>query len=62
MRRHRGTKIGRRHLTVLVFLALVLGVASPGGAQSDAEIVAHPRELTYGPLDFELPDADSYRA
>ena len=54
--------IGRRHLSVLVVLTLLLGVASLSGAQGGgAEIVAHPTELTYGPLDFELPDADSYR-
>ncbi len=49
------------HLSVPVFLALFLGVAASGGAQSGAEIVDHPTDLTYGPLDFDLPDAESYR-
>ena len=57
--------IGRRqlrHLSVPVFLALLLvGSASLVGAQGGAEIVDHPTKLTYGPLDFELPDAASYR-
>ena len=50
---------------VLVRLAipvvLCLGLAPSLGAQGSAEIVAHPSELTYGPLDFELPDADGFR-
>jgi len=46
---------------VLVLVALCLGPASSAGAQGSAEIVAHPSELTYGPLDFELPDADGFR-
>ncbi len=53
--------IYRSHLRTLACLALLFGLAAPGGAQSGAEIVDHPTELTYGPLDFELPDADSYR-
>ena len=46
---------------VLALVAFCLGPASSAGAQGDAEIVAHPSELTYGPLDFELPDADGFR-
>ncbi|MDE2976894.1 MAG: pitrilysin family protein [Acidobacteriota bacterium] len=50
---------------VLVRLAILvvpcLGLASSVGAQGNAEIVAHPSALTYGPLDFELPDADGFR-
>ncbi len=53
--------IGRLQLSVLVFPALLVGLTSSGGAQSGAEIVDHPTELTYGPLDFDLPDAESYR-
>ncbi len=53
--------INRPQLRTLSLLALFVGLAVPGGAQSGAEIVDHPTELTYGPLDFELPDADSYR-
>lgn len=52
---------GRRVGGTLVLLALLFGLAGPGYAQSGAEIVAHPSELTYGPLDFELPDADGFR-
>ncbi len=50
---------------VLVWLAIPIvacfGLASFAGAQSNAEIVSHPSELTYDPLDFELPDADGLR-
>ena len=52
---------GRVLVRVLVLVALCLGPASSAGAQGSAEIVAHPSELTYGPLDFELPDADGFR-
>lgn len=52
---------GRRHRSALALLVLLPGAAASGSAQSGAEIVDHPSELTYGPLDFELPVADSYR-
>ncbi len=52
---------GRVLVRVLILVVLCLGAASSAGAQAGAEIVAHPSELTYGPLDFELPDADGFR-
>ncbi len=58
--------IGRRQpgtlsLPALLVLALLIGLTAPGSAQNGAGIVDHPTGLTYGPLDFELPGADSYR-
>ncbi len=52
---------GRILVGVLVLVVPCLGLASAAGAQSSSEIVAHPSQLTYGPLDFELPDAEGYR-
>ncbi len=52
---------GRVLVRVLILVALCLGPAASAGAQGSAEIVAHPSELTYGSLDFELPDADAFR-
>ncbi len=64
-------RVGGRQPAALPCLALfllVLGTTAPGTAQDSdpdgvggAEIVDHPSRLTYGPLDFELPVADSYR-
>ena len=53
--------IGGRQRSSLSLLALLLGLTAPGSAQNGDGIVDHPTKLTYGPLDFELPDADSYR-
>ena len=52
---------GYMRTAVLLFLALSFGAVSSAVAQGGAGIVAHPSELTYGPLDFELPDADGFR-
>lgn len=52
---------GRVLVRVLIPVVLCLGPAASAGAQGSAEIVAHPSELTYGSLDFELPDADAFR-
>lgn len=52
---------GRVLVRVLILVVLCLGPAASAGAQGSAEIVAHPSELTYGSLDFELPDADAFR-
>ncbi len=52
---------GRVLVRVPVLVVLCLGAAASAGAQAGAEIVAHPSELTYGSLDFELPDADAFR-
>ena len=46
---------------VLLSLALSFVPVSAGHGQGAGEIVGHPSELTYGPLDFDLPDADGYR-
>ncbi|MCY3970028.1 MAG: pitrilysin family protein [Acidobacteria bacterium] len=52
---------GRVLVRLAIPVVLCLGLAPSAGAQGSAEIVAHPSELTYGPLDFELPDADGFR-
>ncbi len=53
--------IGRRFVSAVLLAGVFFGGVSSAGAQASAEIVGHPRDLTYGPLDFDLPDADSYR-
>ena len=53
--------IGRRFVSAVLLAGVFFGGVSSAGAQASAEIVGHPRDLTYGALDFELPDADSYR-
>ncbi len=45
----------------LLLLVLLVGPAAPGVGQDGGEIVAHPDELTYGTLDFEIPDAAGFR-
>lgn len=57
----RRSRAGHTLLSLSIPVVLCLAPASSAVAQAGAEIVAHPSELTYGPLDFELPDADSYR-
>ena len=52
---------GRVLVRLAIPVVLCLGPAASAGAQGSVEIVAHPSELTYGPLDFELPDADGFR-
>ena len=49
-----------RRSTFLVVVLCGIGVfGGPAIGQQQAELAAHPTELTFGPLSFEVPDASN---
>ena len=49
----------RRYLTVTIGLALLIGPIAAGWAQE--QIPAHPKDLVYPPLDYQVPPPDQFR-
>ena len=50
-----------RHSLIAGLLLAGIVAVSPALAGSHSEIASHPSKLSFGPLDFEVPEAEPYR-